>query len=1347
LTNYDKSEGGISHRDKLISQSWYEKNYETDDNGNKTLKDFKVYLKLKRDDNFNYYDNWAKSDDGKKFYVYAITKDMKYISQEFSIELGNEYGEYINLADDDYFAKNITTLDKGSVNLVLVDSILHSYSKVSGKSIKNFIKGSYSKKDRPFIFLNINELNEYQPNTLLDPNLDYHLDILYVNPKANKVFLSNYMNNKDYVIAQYESNSSKSGNIDTKDEFGINLILDSGSIIKNSNKSELTYNYKIKDLSNYKIEVQEHIDNQVLKFNLVDKAKHTISFNIDRYEDISTYNKTLYLSITNGIENFIECKTDKCISDEELRKLTFHLIITTNDELYPDRDYDTIIDSVDMFPDKTEYQFDSDRDGMPDKWEERYNLNPNDPTDASKDLNGNGKTNLEEFNDGANPEALIKPTNLTSTKISNTKVKVSWDSVPNAEGYMVYTSENNWENTLIGEKAEGNSKYKVENSSFIELETKTDKNLWVVVQAYKGDTYSPESDVLKLERQINTPSTPIIKKTGQTIAYAKYDDGYYEKGITPNYDKVDDLADDGILDRITGIVWKDDSDTNSSKKTWSEAKEYCDGLTGSWQLPTREELSGIVRYDRYNPSIDAIFAHTATECYWTRSVSNRDEKSVWSVDFSEGVESTKAKTDTCYVRCVAHEALVANAGADQIVKEKHNVHLVGSHNYNKDNISSYQWSENGKLLGKGETLTTNKLKGGVHTITLTVTDNNNHTASDTVDVTVTSNNSVVKKTGQNISYTKYDDGYYEKGIVLKYVEKNGAILDRATGLIWQDSNETNSTKRSWKEAKNYCATLKNGNWRLPTRQELSGLIRYDYYNPSIDKLFKHTKADAYWSLDTSKRDGTTAWSINFSEGTESRSAKNSLLYTRCVQSNFVPTANAGDDQFVEDGQSVTLSANQSPREELIKSYVWLEGDKELGEGAELTLDAEDIRDGEHNITLLITDQYGNEDRDSIMVTIVSNNKVLKKTSQDVSYVKYDDGYYEKGIALNYSKRGDNILDRTTGRLWQDDVDTNSSKKTWKEAKNYCASKEGHWRLPTRKELSNLIRYDYYNPSIDKIFKYTASDYYWTVDTSLRNRDDVWAISFSEGVESRVAKSSSYYTRCVQSTFVPTANAGADIFVEKGQPVILSASNSPRKDLIDSYLWESREEELGHEENKTLDNLLSGRQNIYLTITDKDGKTDTDDLWVTIVANGTIVKKTGQTQSYVAHDDGDYQKGKSISYSDHSDTVTDNTTGLEWKDDETTQTVKMTWEKANNYCSQGNNVWRLPTRRELSSLIDYSRYNPSIDESFDNTASECYWTIDTSKRDKTRVWIINFSEGVETTTSKSSSCFVRCLNAN
>jgi hypothetical protein len=40
---------------------------------------------------------------------------------------------------------------------------------------------------------------------------------------------------------------------------------------------------------------------------------------------------------------------------------------------------------------------DSDHDGIPDDWEKAHGLNPNDASDAAKDLNGDGYTNLEKY--------------------------------------------------------------------------------------------------------------------------------------------------------------------------------------------------------------------------------------------------------------------------------------------------------------------------------------------------------------------------------------------------------------------------------------------------------------------------------------------------------------------------------------------------------------------------------------------------------------------------------------------------------------------------------------------------------------------------------------------------------------------------------------------------------------------------------------------------------------------------------------------------------------------------------------------------------------------------------------
>ncbi len=50
---------------------------------------------------------------------------------------------------------------------------------------------------------------------------------------------------------------------------------------------------------------------------------------------------------------------------------------------------------------------DTDADGMPDAWEQKYKLNPRDPADASLDCNGDGYTNIEKYIHGIDPARKI----------------------------------------------------------------------------------------------------------------------------------------------------------------------------------------------------------------------------------------------------------------------------------------------------------------------------------------------------------------------------------------------------------------------------------------------------------------------------------------------------------------------------------------------------------------------------------------------------------------------------------------------------------------------------------------------------------------------------------------------------------------------------------------------------------------------------------------------------------------------------------------------------------------------------------------------------------------------------
>lgn len=59
---------------------------------------------------------------------------------------------------------------------------------------------------------------------------------------------------------------------------------------------------------------------------------------------------------------------------------------------------------------------DSDGDGMPDKWEKKYGLDPDDPSDANGDLNGDGYTNIEKYINGIDPTKKVDWTDLKNNK-------------------------------------------------------------------------------------------------------------------------------------------------------------------------------------------------------------------------------------------------------------------------------------------------------------------------------------------------------------------------------------------------------------------------------------------------------------------------------------------------------------------------------------------------------------------------------------------------------------------------------------------------------------------------------------------------------------------------------------------------------------------------------------------------------------------------------------------------------------------------------------------------------------------------------------------------------------------
>ncbi len=124
---------------------------------------------------------------------------------------------------------------------------------------------------------------------------------------------------------------------------------------------------------------------------------------------------------------------------------------------------------------------------------------------------------------------------------------------------------------------------------------------------------------------------------------------------------------------------------------------------------------------------------------------------------------------------------------------------------------------------------------------------------------------------------------------------NGTILDKKTGLIWQKCSrgQTNdatctgsATTHQWADSITYCTglTLAGRTWRLPTVNELRGIVDYSLAtSPSINtSMFPSTVANYYWSSTTNALTATNAWIVNFIAGYVDLSNETNTGYVRCI---------------------------------------------------------------------------------------------------------------------------------------------------------------------------------------------------------------------------------------------------------------------------------------------------------------------------------------------------------------------------------------------------------------------------------------------------------------------------------
>jgi len=113
-------------------------------------------------------------------------------------------------------------------------------------------------------------------------------------------------------------------------------------------------------------------------------------------------------------------------------------------------------------------------------------------------------------------------------------------------------------------------------------------------------------------------------------------------------------------------------------------------------------------------------------------------------------------------------------------------------------------------------------------------------------------------------------------------------------------------------------------------------------------------------------------------------------------------------------------------------------------------------------------------------------------------------------------------------------------------------------------------------------------------------------------------------------------------------------------------------------------------------------------------------------------------------------IQDTSTSLVWQDNLDAKELAINYYEAQDYCSNlvvgTQKNFRIPSLKELHTLVDYTRYKPAMVEGFTSISNEVYWTSTPYVNDEDKIWAINFKDGRSDIIGKSYDRRVRCVKS-
>ena len=109
---------------------------------------------------------------------------------------------------------------------------------------------------------------------------------------------------------------------------------------------------------------------------------------------------------------------------------------------------------------------------------------------------------------------------------------------------------------------------------------------------------------------------------------------------------------------------------------------------------------------------------------------------------------------------------------------------------------------------------------------------------------------------------------------------------------------------------------------------------------------------------------------------------------------------------------------------------------------------------------------------------------------------------------------------------------------------------------------------------------------------------------------------------------------------------------------------------------------------------------------------------------------------------------DERTGLMWQDNRFVESEKVTYFQAEKVCKEmrlgGYDDWRIPTIKELLSIVDYTKYDPALLDGFMIEEPSYYWSSTQYMGDTDKVWGVDFKDGSSDGNGKQYDRRIRCV---